>query len=44
MMSLQGLFVRGIIVELDVEQIVPHQLDMGMISNIKGFEQLHLEG
>ena len=27
-------FVRGRIIELDVEQVVPHRLDMGMVLNI----------
>jgi len=28
------LFIRGRFVELDVEQIVPHRLDMGIVLNI----------
>ena len=31
------LFVRGRIFELDVEQIVPHRLDMGMVLDIQEF-------
>ena len=38
------LFVRREIVELDVEQIVPHWLDMGIVLGTQGSGQLHLEG
>jgi len=30
--------------ELDVEQIVPHRLDLGMILGIKEFGQRHFKG
>jgi len=38
------LFVRRGIVELDVKQIVPYRLDMGMVLGIEGFGVLHLTG
>ena len=31
-------------VEVWVEQIVPHRLDMGIVLGIQGFGQLHSEG